>query len=338
MEIFLISPNWIGDCVMSLPAVRALKISRPDLKIYVITKPHLSSIYKNISEIDEVISLSSGNLLKRFFLNVAILKKYKIKEGILFPNSFKSALMLRLSGVKYLTGYERDLRGWMLKKKMDFPGKSIHQIISYLELINLYLGKIVKGSFSNMLIFSKEEKKKALLILKNNGFVNGEKLIGIAPAAAYGTSKEWPSVKFSDLINELSGDEKKSRFVIFGSDKDENKINEISDSVSVKLIKITGKYTLREAISVISECDVFIGNDSGLLHTADAAGVPSIGLFGPTSPETTSPPGEMTETIYKSVECSPCSYRECPIDHKCMQNIKVSEIHNKIKRLISDRK
>jgi len=336
MEIFLLSPNWIGDCVMSLPAVRALKVSRPDLKIYLITKPHLSSIYKNIKEIDEVLSFSTGNLLKSIFQNIKTLRKYKINEGILFPNSFKSAMILRLSGVNKLTGYDRDMRGWMLEKKKIFPGKSIHQINSYLDIINLYLGSIDKGPFSNMLIFSKEEKRKALLILKENGFIDGEKLIGIAPAAAYGTSKEWPAVNFSNLINDLSGDVKNLRFVIFGSANDENKINEISNSVSVQLIKITDKYTLRDAMSVISECDVFVGNDSGLLHVADAAGVPSIGLFGPTSPETTSPPGDLTETIYKSVECSPCSYRDCPIDHKCMQNIKVFEIQNKIKGIIRD--
>ncbi|MCK5222884.1 MAG: lipopolysaccharide heptosyltransferase II [Candidatus Aminicenantes bacterium] len=334
MEIFLISPNWIGDCVMSLPAVRALKALSPDLKIYIITKTHLSSIYMNIPEIDEVLSLPSGNLLKSFILNIMTLRKYKIKEGILFPNSFKSALMLRLSGVKHLIGYKRDMRGWMLEKKKKFPGKYIHQIRSYLDLVSLYLGSIVEGSFSNILIFSEDEKRKALLILKENEYVDGEKLIGISPAAAYGTSKEWPAVNFADLINKLSGDIRNSRFVIFGSGNDEDKINKISDLVSVQLIKITGEHTLREAISVISECDVFIGNDSGLLHTADAAGVPSIGLFGPTSPETTSPPGDLTEIIYKSVECSPCSFRECPIDHKCMNEISVEEIFNKTEKIL----
>ncbi|MCK5003798.1 MAG: lipopolysaccharide heptosyltransferase II [Candidatus Aminicenantes bacterium] len=337
MEIFLVSPNWIGDCVMSMPAIRALKALRPDLKIYIITKPHLSSIYMSIPEIDEVLSLPSGNSLKSFILNVITLRKYKIKEGILFPNSFKSALTLRLSGVKHLTGYERDMRGWLLEKKTKFSGKAIHQIKSYLDLISLYLDSIVEGSFSNILIFSKDEKRKALLILKENDFVDGEKLIGISAAAAYGSSKEWPAVNFANLINELSGDMRNLRFVMFGSENDENKINEISDSVSVKLIKITGKYTLREAISVISKCDVFIGNDSGLLHASDAAGVPSIGLFGPTSPETTSPPGNLTETIYKSVECSPCSYRECPIDHKCMNEISVKEIFNKTIKILKSK-
>ena len=210
----------------------------------------------SIPEIDEVLSLPSGNSLKSFILNVITLRKYKIKEGILFPNSFKSALTLRLSGVKHLTGYERDMRGWLLEKKTKFSGKAIHQIKSYLDLISLYLDSIVEGSFSNILIFSKDEKRKALLILKENDFVDGEKLIGISAAAAYGSSKEWPAVNFANLINELSGDMRNLRFVMFGSENDENKINEISDSVSVKLIKITGKYTLREAISVISKCDV----------------------------------------------------------------------------------
>ncbi len=330
MKIFLLSPNWIGDCVMSLPAIRALKSLSPELKIYIITKPHLSSVFLNIPEIEEVVSISSENSFKNTLHNIIAFRKYKIKDGILFPNSFKSALILRLSGVKNLTGYKRDMRGWMLKKKEKFPGKNIHQIRSYLNLIGLYLGSIVKGLFSNELIFSEEEKRKALLTLKENKFLEGEKLIGISPTTAYGPSKEWSELNFANLINELSDNLRNSHFVLFGSAADENKISRISDITKVTLIKITGDYTLRDALAIISECDVFIGNDSGLLHTADAAGVPSIGLFGPTSPKTTSPPGNLTEAVYRSVECSPCSYRECPIDHKCMSNILVEEILDKV--------
>ena len=334
MEIFLRSPNWIGDCIMSLPAIRALKVSNPQKKIIIITKPHLSSVFMNIPDIDEVITLPAGRIFVSFLRTISILRKYKIKEGILLTNSFKSAFLLRLSGVKDLTGYERDMRGWLLKRKKKFPGKSIHQIKSYLDLISLYIGSTIKGTFTNKLVFSSEEKIEAQNILEDNGFISGEKLIGISPAAAYGSSKEWPADNYIDLINRLSEEIKNSRFVIFGSKNDEKKVKDISDSVSVPLITITDKYTLREAISVIRECDIFIGNDSGLLHTADASCIPSIGLFGPTSPETTSPPGELTETIYKSVECSPCSFRECPIDHKCMNEISVEEIFNRIVKVI----
>lgn len=322
---------------MSLPAIRALKDSNPEQKLIVITKSHLKSVYENIEEIDKIITIPSGKGIMNFILTVSTLKKWRIREGILFTNSFNSAISLRLAGVKDLTGYIRDMRGWLLKRKKKFPGKSIHQIKSYSDLVSLYIGSSIKGSFSNRLVFSPEEESRAQEILDENGSVVGERLIGISPAAAYGSSKEWPEYNFIDLINRLSEDIRNSGFIIFGSKNDENKVKKISDSVSAPLITIAGKYTLREAISVISKCDVFIGNDSGLLHTADAAGIPSIGIFGPTSPETTSPPGELTETIYKSAECSPCSYRECPIDHKCMNGISVEEIHNKIVKIIEPR-
>ncbi len=333
MKILLRSPNWIGDCVMSLPAVRALKVLMPEAEILIITKAHLSSIYKNIPEISEIIEIPQGKRSGTFLSLIRILRSYRIREGILLTNSFRSALIMRLSGVRNLTGYSKDLRGLMLRKKKKFNGKSIHQIRSYNMLIELYLERKV-GDFPNSLFFSEKEKESALNILKDNGFAGNNKLIGISPAAAYGPSKEWPVNNFAELIQTVSREVANTKFVIFGSVKDEEKIKRIIDSVSEKVIVITGSYSLREAITIISFCDVFVGNDSGLLHTADGAGVPSIGIFGPTSPGITSPPGDKTELIYKSVECSPCSFRVCPIDHKCMNRISVSEISGKIINLL----
>jgi len=315
---------------MSLPAVRALKAQRPDLKIKIITQSHLSSVYKNIIEIDDVVIIHSGATLKNFFLTILKLRKYKVKVGILFPNSFQSALVMRLSGVRDLSGYKRELRGWMLRRKAPFPGKSKHQIDSYLGLISLFLNQDVKESYSNNLVFSDEEKRGGEKLLLKNGFKRGEKLIGISPAAAYGSSKEWPLDNFVAIIKEIAAKIKNTRFVVFGSESDEEKIKKIINSISVPALTIAGDYSLREAMTIISKCDIFLGNDSGLLHVADGTGTPAIGLFGPTSPDTTSPPGRETEVIYKGVECSPCSHRVCPIDHKCMETITVSEISMKI--------
>jgi len=314
---------------MSLPAVRALKAHMPESEILIISKSGLSSIYKNIPEISEIIEIPHEKRTRAFLSSIRILKSYRIREGILFTNSFRSALIMRLSGVRNLTGYSKDLRGWLLRKKKKFNGKSMHQIRSYKMLIELFLDHKV-GDFPNSLVFTKKEKESALNILKKNGFAGNSKLIGISPAAAYGPSKEWPANNFAELIQNVSQKVRNTKFVVFGSVKEEEKIKRIIDSVSEPVIVIAGNYSLREAITIISSCDVFVGNDSGLLHTADGAGVPSIGIFGPTSPGITSPPGDKTELIYKSVECSPCSFRVCPIDHKCMSRISVTEISSKI--------
>ncbi len=330
MKIFVRSPNWIGDCVMSLPALRALKVMMPEADILVVTKSHLAAIYKNIPEISEIVEIPLRKSLRTFLSSIKILRAFKVREGILFTNSFQSALLMRLSGVRHLTGYSKDLRGWMLRKKKKFNGKSVHQIRSFSMLIELYLDSKIGDSFSNSLIFSKEEKESALNTMIDNGFDRNNRLIGLSPAAAYGPSKEWSENNFAELIRNISKQVSNTEFVIFGSEKDNEKIKKISDSVSDKVIKITGDYSLREAITIISMCDVFVGNDSGLLHAADGAGVPSIGIFGPTSPGISSPPGDTTELIYKKVDCSPCSFRVCPIDHKCMNRISVQEITDKI--------
>ncbi len=334
MKVFLKSPNWIGDCVMSLPAIRALKDSSPEIQIFLITKPNLSQIYKNVTEIEKIVVIPSGAGIKGFFNTLKILRGFGIKEGILLTNSFISAITLKLSGVKNLTGYKRDLRGWLLTNKEKFPGKSIHQVEFYINIIKLFLKKKISSDYSNELIIDNRETKRAKDIISSQGWEKGELLIGISPTAAFGEAKEWGDGKFKELIKRISEKQWKNRVVLFGSSRENERINGISSNSIKKPIVVTGEYSLREAISVISLCNVFIGNDSGLLHVANGLNVPLIGLFGPTSPKTTSPVKGSSHIIYKNVDCSPCSYRNCPIDHKCMNEISVEEVMEIVNKLI----
>jgi len=335
MKLFLRSPNWIGDCVMSLPAIRALSDLSPDIEMVLISKPHLRAVYKNIPGIVETVTLPTGRGIMGKFRFFRGLKRLNIREGLLFPNSFVSAFTMKLAGVKNLTGYSKDLRGWMLTRKKKFPGKNIHQIRSYMELAGLFLGKEIQEDYSNRLVFTGKELDEARRSLKERGVKPGEKLVGISPSAAYGPAKEWPEESFVEFIHRVSTMKKPPKFAVFGSGDDEEKIGRMSRMSSVPLIPVAGSYSLREAIAVISLCDVFVGNDSGLLHVADGAGVPSVGIFGPTSPGTTSPPSASTETVYKNADCSPCAHRECPIDHRCMRSIPASEISGKVVSILT---
>lgn len=336
MEVFLRSPNWIGDCVMAIPAIRALKDLNPDIKINIITKTHLKAVFANIREINRIVTIPDKLTLSNLAGTVISLRKYKIRTGILFTNSFISAFLFRLSGIKNLTGYSRDLRGFLLKNKIRFPESGVHQRDFYMELVKTFTGKNVKDNYSDKPEISKKEKESVIERLSEKGVEQGKKFIGISPMAAYGTAKQWPADKFAELIKKIKKGIGDSEILLFGSPGEKESISKIGEISGEKIFEISDTFSLREAISVISMCRIFISNDSGLLHIASALDIPAIGIFGPTFPGKTAPLKKDIRIIYKSVDCSPCKHRVCPVDHRCMELIKTGDVYSVLLKLLEE--
>lgn len=336
MEVFLRSPNWIGDCIMAIPSIRALKDLNPGIKINIVTKIHLKAVFKNIKEIDGIITLPEKLTLSNFAGSVISLRKYKIRTGLLFTNSFISALLFRLSGIKDLTGYKMDMRGFLLKSKLKFPESGVHQKDFYMEIVKVFTGKNPKYNYSDRLEICIEEKESVRKNLSETGVDPEKKFIGISPMAAYGTSKQWPADKFAELIKKIKNGIESPEILLFGSPSEKERIRKITEISGEKTFEITDTYSFREAISIISLCRVFISNDSGLLHIASALDIPVIGIFGPTLPEKTAPPKKNVRIIYKSADCSPCKHRICPIDHRCMELIKTGDVYSVLLELLNE--
>lgn len=336
MEVFVRSPNWIGDCAMAIPAIRALKDLYPDVKINIVTKTHLKAVFNNIKEINRVVTIPGKLTLFNLAETVLSLKKYKIETGILFTNSFISAFLFRLSGIKNLTGYNRDMRGFLLKKKIRFPESGVHQRDFYMELVKTFTGKNIKRNYSDKLEISNEDKENLKERLSEIGVEPGKKFIGISPMAAYGTAKQWPEDKFAELIKKIKRGIEDSEILLFGSPAEKEGISKIAEVSGEKIIEISEAFSLSEAISIISMCRIFVSNDSGLLHIASALDIPAIGIFGPTLPEKTAPVRKNIRVIYKSADCSPCKHRTCPIDHRCMELIKTGDVYSVLLKLLKE--
>ncbi|MFC2146074.1 lipopolysaccharide heptosyltransferase II [Acidobacteriota bacterium] len=343
MDIVIRSPNWIGDCVMCLPALRALIVNCPDANIYMAAKQNLCPVYKNITEIKEIIPIPDNIDFKSSFMVAKRLRGYRFDYGILFTNSFHSAFLFKLARIKKLIGYVKDLRGWLLYKKIKFPRDDRHHIYFYLDLIEAFVeeksGKRPEKKYSHQLVVSDHEKEKVSGALRTLGVDTANPLVGISPAAAYGSAKEWPPERFKELIPRLQQEKSPGNveILLFGSAKEREKISKIAaGGDGIRVHNLAGQLSLRQAIVAISFCRLFISNDSGLMHIASGFNLPLIALFGPTRPHKTGPLNKNSRVLYHPVACAPCLYRDCPLNqgnHACMKAITVDEVVDAIRQL-----
>jgi heptosyltransferase-2 len=333
---------------MCLPALRALKDNFPEDDIYLVAKHHLKDIFQNLEEVKEIITITDTIGLKNTAKLAKKLKKYHFDCGILFTNSFHSALLFKLSNIKNVTGYSKDLRGFLLDKKIKFPTNSEsdrHHIYFYMDLVDFFLeektGEKISRKYSDELYISTEEKKNLRSLLAELGINVSKRFIGISPSAAYGSAKQWLPERFGKLIKRIRKEIADSEIVLFGSSKERENISKIFNNIGDKndnIHNLAGRLSLRESIAAISLCNVFVSNDSGLMHVASSLRVPLVAIFGPTQPHKTAPLKETNknmEILHHPAPCAPCIHRDCPLDHCCMKAISVDEVFDALVSLLS---
>jgi heptosyltransferase-2 len=330
---------------MSLPALRALTQHFPEENIYLISKHYLYDVYQHLEGIKAIITIPDTVDFKNILKIAKQLRKYRFDSGLLFTNSFNSALLFKLSGIKELMGYSKELRGFLLDKRKKFPRDSDkHHIYFYMDLAALFLkektGKEINKKYSDQLVIPPGEKEnlRSLLTRFGIGLANG--LIGISPSAAYGTAKQWLPERFRELIIRIRKEMPDCDVLLLGSGKEKEKIAKIIDNIgdaNDKIHSLAGRLSLGQAIAAISLCDVFVSNDSGLMHVASSLRVPLAAIFGPTQPHKTGPLKEYNEKVkilHHPVQCAPCKNRDCPIDHHpCMKAVTVDEVFQAIVEL-----
>ncbi len=323
IRIVVRSPNWIGDSVMAIPSLKVIKDNLPDSEVWVCGIPWVIELYRNLPFVDGILEISKGGNLKILRENVKKIKDSNFSRGFLFTNSFYTALEFFLARIPERIGYSRDFRDLLLTKRVKWRRDKKHHVFYYLDFL-----KEIGFRFDNPsieLYLTDEERKQA----KENLLKKGAKLdgvnIGINPGAYYGEAKRWKTSGYG-VLAKLLKKKLDANIIIFGS-RDETPIAlEIQKFIGNSAIILTGETTLRELMAYISHLDLFITNDSGPMHIANAFRIPIVAIFGPTSPEATSPFHEPYIIVKKDIPCAPCKYRICPIGHICMTEISVEEV------------
>jgi heptosyltransferase-2 len=333
-KILVRSPNWVGDAVMSLPALMSIKSALPASEISVLAKPWVADIFRGCSPASKIILYESPGMHQGLSGKMRLAKKLKEEKfdlAILFPNSFESALIIYLARIPKRAGYNTDGRGLLLTHPVPaVEKKKGHQIDYYLKLVN-YLGFPI-STRAPLLKIEKEQVARMRQKLGSLGIKDNEPLVGLTPGSSYGPAKQWPTAKFaklSELVNKKLG----ARIIVLGSQNDQDIAQRILPPGRNLGYDFTGRTSLAEAMALISQCRLIITNDSGLMHVAAALQVPVVAIFGSTDPEHTGPMGEHCRVLKKVLPCSPCFKKNCPKNRECLEAISVEEVYAEVKNL-----
>ncbi len=323
-SVLIRATNWIGDAVMTLPAVASVRAAYPRARLTVLAKPLVADIYRLFSPADDIVVYEKtyDNPWGVFRLAWR-LRTLKFDAAILLQNAIEAAIMTRVAGIPIRAGFDSDGRGWLLSHPVHRTRDilRVHQIDYYLEMVRA-LG--CPAASRELHLETYVPRPAAQDAVKQ--YLGDERpIIGISPGATYGPAKRWLPDRFAAAAKRLA-DRIGGRVVLFGGPDDAATAEEVRKLVGGDCVNLAGKTPLRDAILLISRSAIFISNDSGLMHVAGALNVPTVAVFGSTNPVTTSPAGEKTRIVRKPADCSPCLKKVCPTDFRCMTDISVDDV------------
>lgn len=314
-NILVRGTNWLGDAVMSLPALRAIRQRYPEARITVLARGWVADLYRREPCADEVLLALGGE---------------RFDAAILFPNSFRTALEARLAGIPRRIGYNRDRRGFLLTDRIEppKPGETPpHERFYYLELLRRAGILDALPPEEPILLYGAENARRAGLEMFRQMGMRGP-VVGVSPGAQNSRAKQWLPERFVEsalrVAAALGGG-----IAIFGSAAERALCREMAEAVrraGVQVLSLAGETTLAQFIELAAACRVFLTNDAGAMHVASALGVPTVAIFGPTDFVATAPAGPASRIVRAGVHCSPCMLRDCPIDHRCMTSVTAEQV------------
>jgi heptosyltransferase II len=354
-KILVRGVNWLGDAVMTTPALQRLREAKREAHITLLTPGKLADLWRGHPSLDDVLSFAAGDSV---FQTAARLRARRFDLAIVFPNSWRSAFEVFFARVPVRVGYARGGRsvllttalasrpgGTMRKRSISeiqqrianhvpretFPAEA-HHVHDYLRLV-----AAAGASAMPMPPVLNVSDSEVDTLRKRFAFRDNVPLFGLNPGAEYGPAKRWPAERFVEAavrLHQATGCE----WLIVGGANDRALTESIAAEVSrraptCRVTNAAGETSLRELCAALRACDVVLTNDTGPMHVAAAIGTPVIVPFGSTSPELTGPSAELSEAVIGAAECAPCFLRECPVDFRCMKSISVEAVVQAVLRV-----
>jgi heptosyltransferase-2 len=316
-RILVKATNWLGDVIMGMPALRALRRAAPDAHLAVMIRQELASLLASAPWIDAVIPYRHPrglDRLRRVPEIIATIRSGRFDWAIVFPSRPESALWMFLARVPRRVGYALHRRGPLLTHKaLPSPEARVgHQVHWYLDLLRQTLG--IEGTPADHSVdVDPGERRQMAQWLERRRRRPQAPLAALAPAAAYGAAKEWGAERYAELIDRL--DAAGWECVVVGAPSERVRCQEVRARSRTGAILAAGETSVSALAALLSLCQGFAGNDSGAMHLAAAVGIPTLGIFGSTTPERTGPLGANSRVLYERIECSPCLARTCRFGH-----------------------
>ncbi len=323
LRILLRAPNWLGDAVMALPVMAALRKRFPQASISVMAAPRVAPLFAGHPLVAETLSWPAGPGKLGWYLQ----QRGKFDLGVALPNSFAAALSLFLAGARARVGYAADGRSLLLTRVVlgREALQELHTVYYYLGVLRAF-GEVGEGDLTVPRVYlAPAEVREAGELLERLGLSGQGPLVGLAPGAAYGPAKRWPADRFAQVARELT-ERAGACPVLLGGPEDRESAAAVAQAATVPLVDLAGRTTLRQALAVLARLAVLVTNDSGLMHAAAALGVPVVAVFGSTNPRATGPFTPRATVISHPPACSPCLARTCAEDYACLTAVSAAEV------------
>jgi heptosyltransferase-2 len=331
VKILIRATNWIGDAIMALPAVRAIR-ARPGTTVSILARGPVAELYLDQNVADELIVYDhhgqhSGVAGRERLARE--LRARKFDSALLLQNAFDAAWLVWRAGIPERIGYARDGRGLLLTNAVPVPKTGEippHEKFYYLELLRRagWIDNLTDDPFIPLLV-TENSRQRAAEFLTNAGARPNAVRVAVGAGAAYGSAKCWPPARFAQTANQLQ-QQWDADVILFGAAGEAQVSSAIAAAMPRPPIDLIGKSAVADLPAILSLCSVFVGNDSGAMHVAAAVGLPTVGIFGPTNPFGTAPATPQRTIVRHQTYCSPCFLRRCPIDHRCMTGIATADV------------
>ena len=321
-RIMVRGTNWIGDAVMTTPALSALRAHYPEAEIVMLANPLVAELFRVHPAVDRVMVYDRKGRhrgLGGFLTMVSELRREKFDLAVLLQNAIEAALLAFVARIPSRAGYTTDGRRLLLTAPVTVTpeDKKRHHTDYYLELLRR-LG-IEGGDGRLCLTTSGDEQSWA------DDVLGCERVIAVNPGAAYGSAKRWLPERFAEVADQLA-ERYQARILLTGGPGEKEIGRDIAAAMKHDVINMVGQTTVRQMMALLANSSLLVTNDSGPMHVASAFDIPIVAVFGSTDHTTTCPASERVRIVRKETNCAPCLLRQCPTDHRCMTAIEASDV------------
>ena len=327
--------NWVGDAVMTIPALREIRRLFPAAHITLATRSWAKGLFAGAEFVD-ALQVHDGSGLRSVVQQVREWRKGNFDLAVLFPNSLETALVASLARVPMRIGYATEGRQPLLTHPLEVPEwrSSRHEVFYYFQIVaelewrlkheQTFLNTQPDGSLD----ISSGRKAAARDFLLAHGvrsITDGRSLVALCPGSINSRAKRWPAERYAEVADRLI-EEAQTEIILIGSPAETEVSQEVSAKMRNQPVILTGRTDLAELVAILSQVALLITNDTGPAHIASALGRPTLVIFGPTNPLTTRPFSPYGQIMREPPDCAPCMLRDCPIDHRCMTAITPDDV------------
>lgn len=346
-NILVRGTNWLGDAVMTTPALRRLRVAFPAARITLLATPRTTGLFTGSGLVDSVLIYHRQEEgVQAFWQMTRVLRAHRFDLALLFQNAFEAALLAKLGQIPLRLGYAAQGRSLLLthRLKRGQQHRNRHQVHDYLDLVAL-AERVCTGQTPTPLTppdllpklnASIDQMQEAEVLLRQQGVASTHHPVIVLNAGATNShAKCWPEERFAALADQFTTRLQAQIIFIGAPSERENAARVLAQMHTRAALNLAGETSMTQLVGLLARCDLLVSNDTGPAHIAAALGRPTLTLFGPTNEFETAPTGERAALLrVADIECARCMHRVCPIDHRCMTRLEVAAVAERALQLL----